>query len=265
MILDHLTVSNASPIEIVQVAAQSGYSGVGLFLYKVPGVPGMCEFDIMNSNNSLQEVRFLSQELDCPVAIAYPFTLTRTSTVDSFDFALDAAAEIGAQAVNLLVFDRDIARRAEGVAGFCERAGRRGLVVGLEFYPPSALRTLGEAVALCDMASAPNLKLTVDLLHLHRSGGTFEELAAQRDRILLAQICDAPASAPEDLFYEAAADRLLPGEGALDPAGFLRACGPGVSVSIEAPCARLSGLSPELRARSALQAARIALEIPKRH
>ncbi|RYE02454.1 MAG: sugar phosphate isomerase/epimerase [Sphingomonadales bacterium] len=263
MILDHLTAASANPIELIQAASHEYYDGVGLFLHNVPGVPGMCEFDILHYPALLRDVRTASESEACTVEIAYPFTLTRKSAPGDFDRALDAAAEIGAKAVNLLVFDREIARRAEAVAGFSARAAARGLAVGLEFYPPSAVRTLGEAVALCDMAGAPTLKLTVDLLHLHRSGGTLEELAAQRGRVLLAQICDAPAAPPDDLFYEAAADRLLPGEGALDPAAFLRACGPDVAVSIEAPCERLAELSPERRARAALRAARGTLENPE--
>jgi sugar phosphate isomerase/epimerase len=225
----------------------------------MPEVLDMVEFDLVNSSNQRREFRTTAEDVGCGVAIAYPFNLTRSSIFGSFDPALDAAAEIGARAINLLVFDRDLGRRAEAVAALCGRAADRGLAVGLEFYPLSAVRTLDEAIALCAVAAAPNLKLTVDLLHLHRSGGSFDDLRAQRHRILLAQICDAPAAPPDDLFHEAAADRLLPGEGELDLAGFLRACGPDVPVSIEAPCARTRPLSPELRARAARQAALVLL------
>lgn len=218
-------------------------------------VGGMSKFDLLNSPAEQHDFRAIAEAEGCEVAIAYPFTQTRSSAPGDFDRALDAAAGIGARAINLLVFDRECDRRAEAAADLSGRAATRGLAVGLEFYPPSAVRTLEEAVALCDAAGAANLKLTVDLLHFHRSGGNLEALRAQRGRILLAQICDAPAAAPEDLFREAAADRLLPGEGDLDIAGFLRACGPKVPISIEAPCLHLRHLPPQARARAARDAA----------
>lgn len=216
----------------------------------------MPSFDLTVSPEERRDLLATLGGEGCEVAIAYPFNLARASTPDTLQPALDVAAEIGAAAINLLVFDRDLARRAEATALLCERAAARGLKVGLEFYPPSSVRTLEEAVALCDAAGAANLGLTVDLLHLHRSGGSLEALTAQRHRILLAQICDGPADAPADLFREAALERLLPGEGDLNPAAFLHACGPDVAVSIEAPSLRTRNLPPLERARLARQAAR---------
>lgn len=252
--LDHLTVAHAAPRTLIAAAKAGGFDGVGLFLHGMAEVVGMAEFDLVRDAAARREVRDAARDAGQAIAICYPFTLARNSAADDFLSGLDAAAELGAARINLLVYDRDPARAAEATMRLCDDAAARGLGVAVEFFPPSAIATIESAVALCEAVGAENLGLTVDLLHLNRSGGTLEQVRSHRHLIRLAQICDARRAAPDDLFHEAAADRMLPGDGALDPLRFLEACGPDVPASIEAPDFRAIGSDPMQRARDARRA-----------
>lgn len=262
MILDHLTVASATPLALIAAATDAGFDGVGLFLHAMPEVAGMADFDLVHDRAARRACRDAAADAGCAIAIAYPFTVSRTSKREDFRHSLDAAAELGARAINLLVFDRDPARRAQTVAAICVDAEARGLKAGIEFYPLSAIASLDDALALCD--AVPGLKITVDLLHLHRSGDTPARLYAHRDRVLMAQICDAPDIAPDTLFAEASYARLLPGDGDLRPWMLLDALGPDVPISIEAPVADTAHLPCATLAQRARQAADRVLETMRR-
>lgn len=242
LILDHLTIAWATPRELIETASAAVFDGVGLFLKGMAEVPGMADFDLIRDTASRRACARAAHDAGCEIAIAYPFTVARGSVVEDYLPALDAAAELGAKAINVLVFDRDSARRAETLHGICGEAQARDMMVGVEFFPVSAVAGFDEAVALCDSVGAANLKVTVDLLHLHRSGGNVASVRARRERVLMAQLCDAPRAAPADLFAEASGARLLPGDGDLDGAALLSACGPEIPCSIEAPGALGAGL-----------------------
>jgi sugar phosphate isomerase/epimerase len=257
LILDHLTVGAATPLELIQAAACAGFDGVGLFLHAMQEVPVMAKFDLIYDLVARRAARRAAEEAGCRIGITYPFTLSRTSRAADFVEALDAAAELGAEAINILLFDPDRGRRTDSVGALVEEAASRGLEAGIEFFPLSSIPTFEAAIALCD--GVPSLKVTVDLLHLNRSGGSADEVLACRSRVLLIQLCDAPLTPPQDLFGEASSNRLLPGEGELDLSGLLERCQAEVPISVEAPVAHSRGLSPAVLARKAHSAARLCL------
>ena len=101
--------------------------------------------------------------------------------------------------------------------------------------------------------------IIVDAIHLHRSGGTPQDVAALPPGMLAYfQICDAPAKIPdteEELIFQARRARLPPGQGGLDLQGMLRALPPGTAISIETPLHGLPDLpAPVPRARMLRQA-----------
>ena len=106
----------------------------------------------------------------------------------------------------------------------CDRAADAGLLLHFEFFPGSAL-DLDACLAILAAADRPNAGLTVDSWHLARTPGGLERLRASRARVLALQLCDSPAvTAPEpDYMAATLTGRLVPGSGALDLAGFLRA------------------------------------------
>lgn len=237
LVLDHLTVVDADPVDLVRLARGQGCSGVGLFLASMPVLPLMPVFDCLADTALQRLLRAALMDEGVALDLVYPFTLTGRSVAPDFVPALDCAAELGARRVNALVYDRDPARRADQFLAFCDLAHARGLGVVVEFYPPSRIADLPAALDLVLGVGRPGeVGVNVDLLHLMRSGGSPADLAqAAAGLVLFAQVADGPIVAPEDPAVEASSRRLLPGEGAFDCAGFVRALPADCPLAIEAP------------------------------
>ena len=261
--LDHITAVDSTPTELVAVARTAGCDAICLFMEPMAVLPLMPQFELYGDRAARRALRRAMDDTGVALDVAYPFTLAGRTEVATFAPALECAAELGAGVLNALLYDRDPARRADRFAEFCALAATFELRVGIEFYPPSQVRSLGEALALIEQAAPePGVGVNVDLLHLMRSGGTFDELAAApASRIFYGQLSDGPAQAPDDLDFEASSERLLPGEGAFDLAGFVAALPLGCPLSVEIPRngAVQAGRPREQRARDSVEAVRDAL------
>lgn len=262
--LDHLSVADTSPPQLIEVAAGGGAQAVCLFLESMAILPSMPEFSLVRDRGARRETLARMEALGVGVDLVYPFTLATRTDVEAFRPALEVAAELGARAANVLVYHRDAGPRAECFARFSALALEYGLQVAVEAYPLSRVRTLDDALALAAVAAAPGkVGLNVDLLHLVRSGADLAALrAAPPEAILYGQYSDAPASCdPADREHEATFQRFYPGEGGLDVEGFAMSLPPAVPTSVEVPREdlRLAGVSAAERARLALQSTRLAL------
>ncbi|WP_353227289.1 TIM barrel protein [Novosphingobium sp.] len=261
--LDHLTVVDAGPVHLVELARASGCDGVCLFLAPMDVLPLMPRFDLYGDRRQRTALQQALAAHGVALDLVYPFTLTGRTDLASFATAMDCAAELGAGALNLLVYERDPARRVDRVGGFADMARGFGLNVAVEFYPPSQIGSLGAALDLVAQVGRPGtVGINVDLLHLMRSGGTIAELAtAPAGTILYAQIADGPALAPVDAAHEASSQRLLAGKGAFDIAGFVQALPPGCPVSVEIPRDHLvAAMSPIDRATQAVASVRAMIQ-----
>jgi len=259
--LDHLTVAEATPSQLVEVAAAAGARAVCLFLQTMTILPRMASFSLIGDPAEQRETRARLGALGVGVDLVYPFTLAKWTDIEAFRPAMETAAELGAVAANALVYTRDPSQRVESFERFCALAQEHHLRVALEFYPPSQVRTLEEALALAEVAG--NAGVNVDYLHLVRSGGSLAELrAAPAGAIVYGQFSDAPADCPPDARErEASHQRLYPGEGALDVAGFAASLPIGVRTSVEAPRDDLieANVGALERARRALDSTRRAI------
>lgn len=259
--LDHLTVTDTTPSQLVEVAHATGCRAICLFMQPMEVLPRMPQFDIYGDTAERRETKARMDALGVAVDIAYPFTLAGRTEIGDFDRALECAAFLGAEAVNVLAYDRDPARRLEKFGAFCDLAQTYGLGVAVEFYPQSQVRSLAEGLDLVRAIDRPGrVGVNVDLLHLVRSGGTLEALkAAPAEYILYGQQCDGPARYDEARWdFEASSQRLLPGEGVFDLAGFARALPVGCPVSVELPQddALAAGVPVLERARRAIDGVR---------
>lgn len=260
--LDHLTVVDARPERLVELAARAGAQGCCLFLEGMAVLANMPSYSLITDLEARRETRQRLIDHAITLDLVYPFTLSSRSTAEQFAPALEAAADLGAKAINLLVYDRDPARQIEQVAQVCERADQYGMKAVVEFFPRSAIAGLDQAAELVRAVGSANLGINVDILHLYRSNSAdFAKLGKYRDLIGYAQLADGPLQAPEDRDHEAGNQRQHVGEGQLDIAAFVAAIGPDVGISVEVPdeAALFAGLTDEARALAALSAARQSL------
>ena len=253
--LDHLTLVDATPLQLVECAAACGCRAVSFFMEPMAMLPLMPQFAFYGITQEARETKAGMQALGIGMDLAYPFTLASRTDVQAFRPALEAASWLGAAAVNALLYDRDPARRLDKFAEFCSLATEYGLKVAVEFYPSSQIPSLAAALALVMAIGRPEqVGVNVDLLHLMRSGTGLDALrAAPLEYIHYAQFCDGPDAGPipgMTAEEEASSFRLLPGEGGFDLPGFAMALPPGVAASVELPRngALLAGVSMKERA-----------------
>ena len=251
-----LTVLELPHEEQIRVAAQAGYTHVGLRLVPVAGQPYQHGFDVSAVERTLAECRV--RVLDVEV-----FRLTPETRISDFEAVLEACARL--KATELLVHgaDPNEARLAETFGSLCDLAARYGLAANLEPMPWVEVSNVASAMRILDSAARPNGGLLVDAIHFFRGGDTPQALSRVPPKLLrYAQLCDARPGRPaqmEEIIRQARSERLFPGEGGLDLRGMLRALPAGIPLSLEVPVSQK--LPPLERARRALEATKAILAL----
>jgi sugar phosphate isomerase/epimerase len=261
--LCHLTVLDATPPELVTVAAQAGFRKVGIRLTATPSV-GVPPYDMLGDTPLLREtvarladtgvsvldVEFLRFEPEIPVGIPEGF--------------LEAGARLGAQIVQVMSAEPLEARSMERFCELCERAQPYGFHVCLEFAIYTGVRTLADTVRFLKQSGFANTSVLVDALHFSRSGGWPSDIAGVDPSLFrYAQICDAAAgmpTAPADLIREARTGRLLPGDGVLPLTDLVKALPATTVLGIEVPDRATMELPKLERARRAYRSMRALID-----
>ena len=135
---------------------------------------------------------------------------------DHGDRMIEAAATVGAR--NLLVVSRgvDDDHFAERFGELCDLAAPHGIGCSIEFLAFMSVSSLGQSIDILDRVNRPNGGVLIDGLHLARTGGTPADVASVAPaRLAYAQLCDAPAEAPEDAYADALDGRSTLGDGGL--------------------------------------------------
>jgi sugar phosphate isomerase/epimerase len=255
--LAHLTVLDATPPELVTVAAAAGFRQVGIRLTATPSV-GVPPYDVLGDTPMLREtlrrladtgvsvldVEFLRFEPEIPIGIPEGF--------------LEAGACLGAKYVLVMSTEPEEARTLDRFGELCDRAAQYGLHVCLEFAIYTGVKTVAHAARMVKQSGRPNASILVDALHFSRSGGMPADIAHVDPSLFrYAQICDAAPgmpTRPPELIREARTGRLLPGEGVLPLADLVRALPATTTLSVEAPVRETAGLPALERAQRAYRA-----------
>jgi sugar phosphate isomerase/epimerase len=238
----------------VSAAAAAGFTGVGLRVadYLAAGMSDEHVRDLLDRHG----LRVLELEHTWDWAAG-------EDPVEAVMFRL--AERIGVRQLNAPMFAAHPLPDLIGPFGaLCDRAADHGVLVGFEFLPYSHVRTLGEAWEVVAAAGRPNGGIVVDLWHWFRSGATPDDLAGvPSNAITSLQLCDVLPEAGPDLADEARHRRLLPGQGAGDTLGVLRALrdrGVRAPASVEVFSDELDGLPAAEAARLAFDAGAAALD-----
>jgi sugar phosphate isomerase/epimerase len=246
-----LTVLELPHHEQVAIAAQAGFSHVGLRLRPVAGQPYEYPIDMPEIKARLADsgVRVLDVEV---------FRIGPDTRVGDFEPVMTLAAQLGAQHLLVHGADPDEARMADNFGRFCDLASMYRLGANLEPMPWVEVSNVSKARAVLRRAGRVNGALLVDAIHFFRADNRLDEIAGiARHHLHYMQLCDARAECPTEtaeLIRQARGDRLFPGDGGLDLRGLLRALPPDIPVSLEIPVAEK--MEPLVRARRAIEAAR---------
>ena len=256
--LAHLTVLGLAPPEMVRVAARTGYDTVGLRLIAVtdtsPGYP------LMNDAAMMRETKAAMAETGVGVFDIEFVKIAPEIDVAALEPFLAAGAALGARHVITAPYDPDLGRLADRLAAIAELAAGYKLGAVLEFFPWTVVPDLGAAVAVVEATGRADVGILVDTLHFNRSGSTLEQLKPiPAARLPFVHVCDAPVQAAyttEELLHAGRAERLPPGEGAIDIKAILAHMPAGIPIALEVPMtAKTAADGAEAVALQARQAA----------
>ena len=259
--LAHLTLINATPPELVYIAARAGYDAVSprFIPMHVPGEFTRSPVDKLQVQATKTALATTGLEvLDVELA-----RITEDVDPRSFERALELGGELGAERMIMSAWtntrdDRNFL--IDVYSETCDLAAPYGLSVDLEFPSFSRLRTLDETLDIVRAADRPNGGILVDTLYLHLSRVDIGELLHVPSELFhflhISDCLPGIADTREGMIQLARDARLYPGEGWIDFKGIIERM-PPVDYSIELPNkARIEELGYEEHARRCLQHAK---------
>jgi sugar phosphate isomerase/epimerase len=261
-----LTVLELTPPEMVSCAFEAGYSHVGIRL--IPATPTEPHYDIVGDTPMLREVEARLKGTGVSVLDVEIFRIKPDTRVQDYEAAIATAARLGASDLLVAGNDPEEARQIDTFAAFCDLAKQYRLRASLEFMPWTDAKDLTQAARIVERTNRENAGVLIDPFHLSRSRSRIQDIAAMPpSRLSFMQFCDVPAAIPptmDAILAEARAERLFPGEGALDLIGLLRAVPKDIPLSIEVPTHTLAktvgAVARARRARLATQRVLDALD-----
>lgn len=268
--LHQTTTMEASPVELIKIAAEVGCPEIGIFVhlppYLVPGhaiSPDDFEFEIVGQSHKRDMLDHM-RDLDVKVANIEFFGILPDVKEEDYRAGLELGGELGARGATVWILDDDESRAIDNLGRFCTVAAEFGLIVGLEFVGLTvSCNTIGSAVRVVDQVGLPNMRLAIDMLSMVRTGGTAADLAALPDRYFAyAQIADGYGTHKSSTYFREAMDRIMPGEGDWPLREILSALPAALPIDVEVPSrvAQAAGMSALDRSRWAVAATRKVLE-----
>lgn len=246
--MDHLTMLDVSPPEMVGIAHEAGFDAVGLRIQAAS--PDEEPWPMGAGSPMLRETLL---RLDATGVRVLGVEVARigpdTSRAD-YEGTLEVGAELGARYLTVNGDDPDTGRVTETFSALVADARPYGIQPLIEPIPYTEVSNLDVAVRIAGRSEGGVL---LDTLHFQRYGGTPEDLRSIPPGLFgYVQLCDAPLAPPSglprplelprgqstdgtDLQLESRAMRLLPGDGELPLREILAAALDGIPVSVEAP------------------------------
>jgi len=259
--LGFLNCPEATPLELVDIAADAGFASVGL---RITGRRvGDPYTEVLGNRDMVANITERLRTRGVALSNISAYHLYPEVGLSELVPLLETVRALGCSTVLCSCYDADHARFASMLAGYADAARVLGVRLAFEFVPFSEAKTLQSALAIVQRVDRPNVGLVIDPLHLARSGGRPEDLRnVPADRFFFAQLCDAPAKRVPgvELTTEARMQRLDPGSGGLRMADVLMELPPGLELECEFPTVANLRLPPAQRARAIHEAARRFLD-----
>lgn len=257
--LAHLSMIAVPPARVADAAASAGFDWFSLRLTPSPSTG--VDHGHLGDDRALERLR---GRIDASGARLLDLEVVRMTGPESVLAALpllDAAQALGARYVIATVEDPDPTRRLHTLGALAEEAATRDVDVAVEFMVFTACPDLTDAVSIVRACGASNVVVLADVLHLTRSGGTTQQLAAVDAHLVpYAQICGADGPGPAADAAAARAEgvraRLLPDGGDLPVRAFVQALPATTILAVEAPLAgQADPADPDALARTMMASA----------
>ena len=228
-----------SPAEMIYNTHLIGYDYVSLRTIS-QGLPGEVNHDIANDSELFKLTEQALKDTGMKINdIELAKIDANTADVRKYEPHLEAAAKLGVKNVITNIWTPDKAFYTEKFAELCDLAAKYGICVNLEFVTWAEVKDLQSARELLDTVKRGNALILLDTLHFYRSRVTLDELKSTPKKLFrTVHICDAGEEIPvdkESLVHTGRAERLYPGEGAIDIAGIVKNLDDDVLLCVEMP------------------------------
>lgn len=232
--LAYLTTPGIDPVSQIKLAKACGYDYVSLRTIPMgqEGEPQVClEKDPELYNEIKQTLK------DCDMKLLdIELVRVREDLPGDYRQAFELGAKLGATQVLTSVWTKEYNFTIDRYGSFCEQAAQFGMTLNLEFPIVSEVTSMDEVVRIQDDVKAPNLKILMDMIYVHKTGVTPEKIRAlDPSRFGVIHLCDWPrdTTGREDVEV-VRGGRAYCGEGAVDMKALLQAL-PENDCSIELP------------------------------
>ncbi len=263
--LDFISGLGMPPTDFIHLAADLGLRQIGFAV--TPMVLHKKAYTTWSlKDQTLQrDVKSALQHHGISIAVGEGFFIRPGADISDYAPDMEILHALGAQRVNALSFDPDLSRSTDQFARFADMATERGLKPVIEFVHGMLIGDLKTAQDLLTTIGNPELGLVIDMMHLIRSGSTAADLAALNPNLIAyAQLCDVPLACTYTNYgYEAAYERLPPGEGELPLRDLLAALPKTTTIGLEIPMLAKaeSGIGPHARLAPCVETAVAMLEL----
>ena len=246
--LVHLTNIDCPPPEMIRVAAKAGYDCVSLRTIPME-LPGERPYDIARNRRLLKETRRASEDTGVLLHDTENARIFDGVDIKKYEPSLEAAAELGIHHILSNIWTDDEEYYTAKFCELCDLAARYDQTINLEFVTWASVKDMRTAKKLILSSGRKNVGIVVDTLHFYRSRDDLEEFDSMpMEWFSYARLCDAEKEIPTDtdtLIHTGRAERLYPGEGAIDIKSILRKI-PHVVRGLEIPnLSRVKELSYE--------------------
>jgi sugar phosphate isomerase/epimerase len=259
MAIEFISVLGLPPVEFVKLAAELACPRIGMAPEPIARSAMYPTWSLRNDLVLRREVSAALRHCGVTISLGEGFILAGERDVRDAGADLDLMRELGAQQVNAVSLDRDLARAFDQCGIFAELAAARGMGATLEFMPGLPIGNLEVGLAAIRHVGRANFRLLIDAMHFFRSNSSVTALSALSSaEVGYAQLCDVPRLSKHVSYAdEARFERLPPGEGELPLKDFITALPGDVPVGLEIPMrARAeNGTGPHARLAACLEAA----------
>lgn len=257
--LEPLSLLDVGARETVDVAARTGFDYVSMVLHQpapmLPADPIVTDVSLRHETAAAMKAAGIGLlNIEC-------FNLTPEADPADFAAGLACGHELGARTATAILMENG--DRPDALAKYrrlCDMAAEMDIRVNIEFFAMArSMCSLDAAVAFARDAGRANAGVTIDVLHLIRTGSSIAAMRAVDPGLIGgAQISDGPLIAdPETALEEGGANRLVPGTGEFPLKEFVAALPRNIVIGVEVPLGRLIGkVSPDERARMMIEAMR---------
>jgi sugar phosphate isomerase/epimerase len=234
--LHHLSNLDITAPELIRAAHGAGFSHVCLFTMGWPS-PDFT-FPVVNEGDLLRETRTALADTGVKVFNADAPMLWPEVDVNRYKQGLEVAASFGATNATAVIGDPDFNRATDNFGKLYELAKSVGINACIEFMMMGTVNSIQDAEKMARAAGALEGSITVDTLHLVRTGGSAADVAKLDPQMIgNIQINDGPPTMPEGepQIVEAMTARLWPGQGSFPLRDIIAALPDGATFSVEAP------------------------------